>query len=184
VPCLALPCPALSCLVLPCLALPCLVLHCLALSCLALPCLIYICLLSIYIHTRTLNYEQLLGLQRAYADSANNAKSLPWRLANVKLLEKVNIHIIPRREESILNAAKKEEKSRTAHVKSLTKRAKDKEKHRVMDLIHEKAAAAAVIEVKEDEFKRQTEEKVNICLHIYPFHFVLYISLIILIYYY
>lgn len=111
---------------------------------------------------RTLNYAQLQGMQEVLQQCIADGKSFPWRRANEKLLERVNVHIIPRREESILNEQKKEKTKREAYVKRLNKNAKQKEKDRVMHQILLNAENQAVIDVKEGEFKRQAAEKARL----------------------
>ena len=108
---------------------------------------------------QTLNFAQLQDMQEVLTAAVAEAKSGPWREANQKLLDRVNVHIIPRREEAALNEAKKEAIKRKARVKRINADAKLREKEMVMNQIKLKAAAAAQEDVREAEFKRQVAEK-------------------------
>lgn len=111
---------------------------------------------------RTLNYAQLLGMQEVLEQCIAEGKSHPWRRANETLLERVNVHIVPRREETVLNEQKKEKTKREAYVKRMNRNAKQKQKTQVLEKIISTAASQAVADVKEGEFKRQAAEKARL----------------------
>jgi hypothetical protein len=116
---------------------------------------------------QALNFAQLQDMQGVLTKAVAEAKSGPWREANQKLLDRVNVHIVPRREEAALNEAKKEAIKRKARVKRINAEAKLREKELVMNQIKLKAAAAAQEDVREAEFKRQVAEK-NIMMEAIP----------------
>jgi hypothetical protein len=111
---------------------------------------------------QSLNYSQLCGMQDVLQSCIADSKSAPWKTANQKLLDRVNIHIVPKREEVILNTEKKEAIKRKAKVKRLNQEAKIKEKNNVLNQIKMKAIETAKVDVKEAEYKRQVADKARV----------------------
>lgn len=115
----------------------------------------------------TLNAAQLQGMYNHLITTAKLSKCELWSGANMELIRRIESTLKARvAEEAAVNMALEEEDLRHQQKERMEREAKQ-EKKRVMQMIAQTARDKAEKEVRDEEQKRQTDEKVQIIQRVF-----------------